>query len=119
MRTRMLTFGLYADEQGLAWVRELVEEAVAGSGSARIVTAGVARTFHGSELSTADVYDMLADQWAWEHPGQSSGARESVELRVRLACSLRAWRRIRKTVIRTLCPEGMAPHACRVPWFAS
>ncbi|MFI0787621.1 hypothetical protein ACH4Q6_18745 [Streptomyces lydicus] len=119
MRTRTLRFGLYADEQGLAWVSALVERAVAGSGSARIVDSGVARAFHGSELSTADVYDILEEQWAWEHPGQRSGARESVELRVRLVCSLRAWRRIRKSVIRALCPEGRAPHACRVPWFAS
>ncbi|NBM17248.1 hypothetical protein [Streptomyces sp. GC420] len=118
MRTRTLAFGLYADEQGLAWVRSLVAEA-AGSRSARIVDEGVLRTFPGSELSTADVYGLLAEQWVWEHPGQSGGAREPVELRVRLVCSLRTWRAIRKTVIRTLCPEGMAPHACRVPWVAA
>lgn len=118
MRTRTLRFGLYADEEGLAWVRELVEEAV-NSRSARIVRETVARTLPGSELSTADVYSILAEQWAWEHPGQSSGAREPVELYVHLVCSLRTWRAIRKTVIRTLCPEGTAPHACRVPWIAA
>ncbi|GGU64118.1 hypothetical protein GCM10010211_31560 [Streptomyces albospinus] len=118
MRTRSLRFGLYADEQGLAWVRELVVEA-AGSRSARVVGETVADTLPGSELSTADVYDILAEQWAWEHPGQSSGAREAVELRVHLACSLRTWRAIRKALIKALCPEGMAPHACRVPWIAA
>ncbi|MBP8531659.1 hypothetical protein [Streptomyces sp. MK37H] len=118
MRTRTLRFGLYADEQGLAWVRELVETAV-GSRSARIVSESVAHTFPGSELTTADVYDLLAEQWAVEHPGQSSGAREAVELRVHLGCSLRTWRAIRKTVIKALCPEGMAPHACPVPWMAA
>jgi hypothetical protein len=118
MRTRTLGFGLYADEQGPAWVRDLVEKAV-GPRSARIVGGTVARTFPGGELSTADVYGTLAEQWAWEHPGQSSGAREPVELRVHLVCSLRTWRAIRRTVINTLCPEGAAPHVCRVPWCAA
>ncbi|MGK5627898.1 hypothetical protein [Streptomyces sp. URMC 123] len=116
LRTRTLRFGLYADEQGLAWVRGLVKEAVAPR-SARIVEVTVARTVHGSELTTADAYDHLAEQWAWEHPGHDSGAREPVELRVRVVCSLRTWRAIRKAVIEALCPEGSAPHACRVPWM--
>ncbi|AGP61054.1 hypothetical protein [Streptomyces rapamycinicus] len=118
MRTRTLRFGLYADQQGLAWVREVVVAAV-GSRSARIVGESVVRTFSGSELTTADVYDLLAEQWAVEHPGRSSGAREPVELRVHLVCSLRTWRAIRKTVIKALCPEGTAPHVCRVPWMAA
>jgi hypothetical protein len=118
MRTRTLKFGLYADEQGLEWVRQLVEEAVS-SRRARIVRETVANTVFGSELTTADAYGFLAEQWAWEHPGQGSGAREPVELCVGLACSLRTWRAIRKAVIKALCPEDMAPHACRVPWMAS
>jgi hypothetical protein len=118
MRTRTVRFGLYADEQGLAWVKGLVAEAV-GARSARIVRATVAHTFPGSGSTTADVYDHLAEQWEWEHPGESSGAREAVELRVHLACSLRTWRAIRKTVISRLCPEGTAPHVCRVPWAAA
>lgn len=118
MRTRHLKFGLYADEQGLAWVGKLVEDAV-GSRSARIIGETVAHTFPGSELSTADMYDFLAEQWAVEHPAQNSGARQLIELRVQLRCSLRTWRAIRKTVIRTLCPEGTAPHTCRVPWMAA
>ncbi|WP_149825580.1 hypothetical protein [Streptomyces tailanensis] len=115
MRTRNLSFGLYADEEGLAWVRGLVAEAVAAR-RARLVGDAVLRAFPDSGLTTADAYDYLADQWAWENPGQSSGTRESVELRVQLACSLRTWRAIRKTVINTLCPAGMGPHTCRVPW---
>ncbi|MFJ8362933.1 hypothetical protein ACU639_25165 [Streptomyces cynarae] len=118
MRARTLRFGLYADEQWLTWVRELVEEAVA-SRSARIVGVTVARTLPGSDLTTSDVYGILAEQWAWEHPDQDSGAREPVELCVRLVCSLRTWRAIRKAVIKALCPEGMEPHACRVPWIAA
>ncbi|MFF3842566.1 hypothetical protein [Streptomyces sp. NPDC001930] len=118
MRTRDLKFGLYADEQGLAWVKKLVEDAV-GSRSARITSETVGHTCTGSELSTADVYDFLADQWAMEHPAQSSGTRQLVELRVTLVCSLRTWRAIRKNVIKALCPEGTAPHACRVPWMAA
>ncbi|WP_405941123.1 hypothetical protein [Streptomyces sp. NBC_00207] len=118
MRTRDLKFGLYADEQGLTWVKELVEDAV-GSRTARIISETVAHTFIGGELSTSGVYGFLAEQWAVEHPAQSSGARELIELRVHLVCSLRTWRAIRKTVIKTLCPEGTAPHACRVPWMAA
>ncbi|GAB7029046.1 hypothetical protein AB0G35_12195 [Streptomyces sp. NPDC021749] len=118
MRTRTLRFGLYADEQGLAWVRGLIDEAVA-SRSARIAGEAVLHTLPGSGLTTAEMYDLLADQWAWENPGENSGTREAVELRVQLACSLRTWRAIRKTVLQTMCPEGMAPHACRVPWFAA
>ncbi|MGW2180588.1 hypothetical protein ACWCXX_21290 [Streptomyces sp. NPDC001732] len=118
MRTRILKFGLYADEQGLAWVQGLVDAAVV-SQSARIVDRTVGRTFPGSGLTTADAYDHLAEQWVWENPGVDSGAREAVELRVRLVCSLRTWRAIRKTMIRTLCPAGAAPHICRVPWAAA
>ncbi|BDM74159.1 hypothetical protein HEK616_76460 (plasmid) [Streptomyces nigrescens] len=118
MRTRTLRFGLYADEQGLAWVRGLIDEAV-GSRSARILGEAVLHTLPGSGLTTAETYDLLADQWAWEHPGQNSGTREAVELRVQVACSLRTWRAIRKTVLTTMCPEGTEPHACRVPWFAA
>ncbi|MFE7272217.1 hypothetical protein [Streptomyces sp. NPDC057623] len=110
MRTRTLRFGLYADEQGLAWVKGLVDEVV-GAREARIVGETVEHS--------ADAYDHLAEQWGWENPGQSSGAREAVELRVRLACSLRTWRTIRKAVIRALCPEGTGPHVCRVPWAAA
>ncbi|NGO70185.1 hypothetical protein [Streptomyces boncukensis] len=118
MRTRTLRFGLYADEEGLAWAGRLVADAVA-SHSARTVDVTVARTLPGSDLTTADVYDLLAEQWTAEHPGQDSGTREAVELRVRLVCSLRTWRAIRKQVIRALCPEGSAPHVCRVPWLAA
>ncbi|MFF0290040.1 hypothetical protein [Streptomyces sp. NPDC005262] len=118
MRTRTLNFGLYADEQGLAWARQLVEEAV-GFRSARIVEERVAHTVFGSELKTADVYEFLAEQWAAEHPGQSSGAREPVELCVHVVCSLRTWRTIRKAVIKALCPEGLDPHVCPVPWVAA
>ncbi|MER6319401.1 hypothetical protein ABT237_37470 [Streptomyces sp. NPDC001581] len=109
MRTRKLTLGLFADEQGLAWVRALVEDA-AGARSARIVSQTV---------TIADGYDYLAQQWAVEHPAQGGGARQLIELRVHLACSLRSWRATRKTVIETLCPEGTAPHTCRVPWSAA
>ncbi|MFE3947756.1 hypothetical protein ACFXPV_38750 [Streptomyces sp. NPDC059118] len=115
MRTRTLRFGLYADEQGLTWVRRLVEEAVACR-SARIVTETAGHTVFGSEMTAAYAYDFLVDQWAGEHPGQSSGSREPVELHVRLECSLKTWRAICKAVIRELCPEGMEPHLCRVPW---
>lgn len=108
---------MYADEQGLAWVRDIVNWS-AGSRSARIVKLDVARTYTDGDLTTAEMYDFLAEQWALEHPGQNSGDREAVELRVDLACSLRTWRAIRKAVIKALCPEGMAPHACCVPWCA-
>ncbi|WP_328618830.1 hypothetical protein [Streptomyces sp. NBC_00354] len=109
MRTRDLTFGLYADTEGLAWVKTLVEDAV-GSRGARIV--GVSAT------SSADAYDFLAQQWAVEHAARSSGARQPIELRVRLVCSLRRRRTIRNAVIAALCPEGTASHRCRVPWMA-
>ncbi|MHB9859477.1 hypothetical protein [Streptomyces sp. YIM S03343] len=118
MRTRTLRFGLYADEEGLAWIGGLVEEAV-GSRSARIVTETVAHTAFGGELTTADMYDYLSEQWRLEHPGQSSGTRELVELCVRLKCSLKTWRAVRKSVISGMCPEGLAPHTCRVPWSAA
>ncbi|MFG2339208.1 hypothetical protein [Streptomyces yangpuensis] len=104
--TRDLAFGLYADEQGLAGVTKLVEAAVAPR-SARIV---------GTTVIDPCPYDFLAEQWAVEHPGGDSGARRPVELRVRLNCSLRTWRSLRRTVIASLCPEG--PHACDVPWMA-
>ncbi|GGS10835.1 hypothetical protein Snoj_14650 [Streptomyces nojiriensis] len=120
MRTRKLTFGLYADEQGLAWVGRLVEDAVRSRNArnTRIVSATVVNSLPGDEGSTAHAYDFLAQQWAVEHPGQSSGERQPGELRVRLVCSRRAHRVIRRTVISALCPEDTAPHACRVPWTA-
>ncbi|GGW45080.1 hypothetical protein [Streptomyces griseoloalbus] len=118
MRACTLRFGLYADEEGLAWVESLVDGAVA-SRSARIAGRTVLRTLPDSGMTTADLYDHLAEQWALEHPGRGSGAREPVELRVRLVCSLRTRRAIRKAVLRGLCPQGSAPHTCRVPWCAA
>lgn len=118
VRIREVTFGLYADEEGLAWVRGLVAHAV-GSRRARVVGETVAHTLPGSELSMADAYDYLARQWALEHPAEDSGARQLVELHLRLACSLRTWRAVRKALIAGLCPEGSGPHTCRVPWSAS
>lgn len=120
MRTRKLTFGLYADEQGLAWVEGLARDAVRSRNArnTRITGVSVAHSLPGSEGSTADAYDFLAHQWAVEHPGQRSGERQAVELSVRLVCSRRAHRVIRRTVINALCPEGTDPHACRVPWTA-
>lgn len=109
MRARDLTFGLYADAEGLAWVKTLVEDAV-GSRGARIV--GV------SETSPADAYGFLAQQWAVEHPARNSGTRQPIELRVRLVCSHRRRRALRKAVIAALCPEGKDSHRCRVPWMA-
>ena len=117
MRVRALRFGLYADEEGQAWVRGVVEEVVA-SHSARVVGVAFLHTVSGDELTTADLYDYLAEQWALEHPGQSSGAREPVELCVKLVCSLRTWRAVRKGVLKGLCPESTGPHICRVPWSA-
>lgn len=112
-----MSFGLYADEEGLAQVTDLVHGAVRPR-SARIVELTVAHRFPGSGTTTAEAYDFLAEQWAIEHPGQDSGAREPVDLRVRLVCSRKTWRTIRKAVIHGLCPQGMAPHICRVPWTA-
>ncbi|MBB5929807.1 hypothetical protein [Streptomyces echinatus] len=117
MTTRDLRFGLYADEEGLALVEGIVRRAVEPR-SARILRWSVARTVVDGGLTTAYLYDHLAEQWAVENPGRAGGARRPVELHVRLACSLRTWRAIRKTVIRDLCPEGTAPHTCRVPWSA-
>ncbi|GAA2259599.1 hypothetical protein GCM10010415_21980 [Streptomyces atrovirens] len=118
MRTRLLRFGLYADEEGLAWAGSVVDRAIALR-NARTVGRAVVRTLPGSGMTTADLYDHLAEQWGLEHPGRSSGAREPVELRVRLVCSLRTWRAIRKEVLRGLCPQGASPHVCRVPWCAA
>ncbi|MFD8520290.1 hypothetical protein ACFV2D_09765 [Streptomyces capillispiralis] len=114
-RTRTLRLGLYADEEGLAWTGALVDEAVAAHG-ARPVGRSVLRTLPGSGRTTAYHYDHLAEQWAVEHPGDDGGGREPVELRVRLVCSPRTWRAVRKAVLRGLCPEGPAPHVRRVPW---
>ncbi|WP_030772022.1 MULTISPECIES: hypothetical protein [unclassified Streptomyces] len=115
MRTRVLRFGLYADEQGLARVEGLVRDAV-GSRSARVMEMSVLRTLPGSGMPAAEMYEYLVEQWDIEHPGEGRGAREPVELRVDLGCSLRTWRAVRAAVIKGLCPEGTAPHTCRVPW---
>ncbi|MFI5806852.1 hypothetical protein [Streptomyces sp. NPDC051561] len=117
MSKRTMSFGLYADEDGLAWVEGVVRGAVLPR-SARIVRLYVTDTFRGSGMSAAEGYDLLAEQWAIENPGQDSGARQSVELRLELDCSLKNWRSVRNAVIRGLCPEGMAAHTCRVPWMA-
>jgi hypothetical protein len=117
-RTRTLRLGLYADEAHLAWAGALVDGAVAAR-RARLVERTVLRTLPGSRTTTAYLYDDLAEQWALEHPGHDAGGREPVELRVRLVCSLRTWRAVRKAVLRALCPQGAQPHVCRVPWCVS
>ncbi|MDH6543739.1 hypothetical protein [Streptomyces sp. SPB4] len=118
MRTRDLRFGLYADGEGLAWVRELVAAAVDGRRARITGETHSTDTLPHSGMPTAELYDHLAEQWALEHPGQNSGARQLIELRVHVKCSLRTWRAVRKTVIAAMCPAGTTPHACPVPWMA-
>ncbi|MEU6312233.1 hypothetical protein [Streptomyces sp. NPDC047014] len=117
-KTRVLRFGLYADEAGLARVTGLVHRAAGGRG-ARIVRTEIVRTYPHGGPTAAEAYELLAEQWEIEHPGEDAGGREAVELRVRMVCSLRVWRAVRKAVIEGLCPEGAAPHVCRVPWCTS
>ncbi|MDA5280220.1 hypothetical protein [Streptomyces sp. Isolate_45] len=115
MGTRVLRFGLYADTEGLAGVAEVVDREVACR-AARVTDWTVVRA--ADDPSLAQGYDFLAEQWAIEHPGGDGGGWEAAELHVRLVCSLRTYRALRKAVIRGLCPEGAAPHTCRVPWSA-
>ncbi|GAA3116799.1 hypothetical protein GCM10017687_33020 [Streptomyces echinatus] len=82
MTTRDLRFGLYADEEGLALVEGIVRRAVEPR-SARILRWSVARTVVDGGLTTAYLYDHLAEQWAVENPGRAGGARRPVELHVR------------------------------------
>ncbi|MFF0740042.1 hypothetical protein ACFYVL_06535 [Streptomyces sp. NPDC004111] len=115
MRKRTMGFGLYADEDGLATVTGLVHRAVRASG-ARLLSLDLAHRLPHSGTTAEEAYDFLAEQWAIEHPGQDAGARRAVLLSVRLECSLKTWRTVRKAVLHGLCPQGTAPHVCRVPW---
>ncbi|ARF57937.1 hypothetical protein [Streptomyces gilvosporeus] len=117
MRTRRLVFGLYADEAGLAWVKGIVAAAAQARG-ARVVAWAEEREILAGGVPVAEMYDLLVDQWGHENPGQDPGERSPVELRAGVVCSLRVWRDVRRTVLRRMCPEGRAPHACRVPWMA-
>ncbi|MFI9307436.1 hypothetical protein [Streptomyces triculaminicus] len=114
MRTRHLVLGLYADEAALEWARSVIRSAAA-SHRARVVR-WEERGFPERDASVEDLYDHLAEQWSYEHPGQEPTGHRPVELRLGLTCSLRQWRSLRKTVPRELCPEGSGPHICRVPW---
>lgn len=117
MRTRTLAFGLYGDERDVAWVRALVEGEARARG-ARVLAATVSDMLPSGEMTADEAYDFLGEQWAAEHPEHDPGDRRAVDLRVRVVCSLRTWRAIRKATLKALCPEGNAPHVCRVPWFA-
>ncbi|MFB7593563.1 hypothetical protein [Streptomyces sp. NPDC056160] len=67
-----MKFGVYADEEGLAWVGGLVAEASRARGARLVgqtVVGGVVDA--GSGLATAEMYDFLAQEWALEHPGRS------------------------------------------------
>ncbi|MGP2440449.1 hypothetical protein [Streptomyces sp. JW3] len=108
-RTRSLVLGLYGDARDLAWAGRVVENAV---------TARAARIAGRTVVPASGDYDYLADQWAREHPGTDPAHRRAVELRVRLTCSLRVWRAVRKAVPAALCPAEVEPHVCRVPWSA-
>lgn len=116
MRARKLIFELYADQRGLEWVTGLVDDAARARG-ARVVARAV-REFPADGGPGDDADGLLAEQWAYEHPGQDPAGRRQLELCVRVVCSLRVWRALRRAVIRGLCPESDAPHACRVPWAA-
>lgn len=117
MKARSLNFVLYADERGMEWIKGITESAARARGT-RVVTWQQERT-SGAGIGPLDnAYGFLAQQWAYEHPGETPGGRHLVELRVGVVCSLRVWRALRKTVLREMCPEGNAPHACRVPWIA-
>ncbi|MGP3989098.1 hypothetical protein [Streptomyces sp. 3N207] len=114
---RWLRFGVFADDAGV----EFVEDVIRREAAARRATVVDLRALSGDlggGVSAEELYGDLREQWAIEHPGQDAGARRPMEVAVRVKCSLRVWRALRKAVIRGLCPEGDAPHVCRVPWMA-
>ncbi|MEV5239442.1 hypothetical protein AB0K89_10060 [Streptomyces cinnamoneus] len=74
--------------------------------------------FPEPDARVEDLYEDLAVQWSYEHPGEEPAGRRPVELRVGLACSPPLWQALRETVIRQLCPPDGTPHVCRVPWAA-
>ncbi|MEU9032944.1 hypothetical protein AB0D46_36670 [Streptomyces sp. NPDC048383] len=117
MATRMMRFSLYADAEGLARVGEIIDREVAFR-AARVADRTVVRETSDGDPPMAEANAFLVDQWAIEHPGADAGERQAVDLHVRLDCSLRTYRAVRKAVIRGLCPEGAAPHTCLVPWSA-
>lgn len=116
MRTRKLVLDLYADDEGTAWVRGLVGGVVRARGGRVVRWEEQPVPLPGGVADEVD--GMLAEQWAWEHPGQDPGGRRTVRLRVGFRSSLRVGRAVRGTVLRLLCPEGDEPHVCRVPWSA-
>ncbi|NSC22970.1 hypothetical protein FM076_18100 [Streptomyces albus subsp. chlorinus] len=113
---RWLRFGLYADEDGVELVKDLVRREARGR-AVRLVEWREEREVLGG-VPVAELYEELGRQWAYEHPGEDPGARQPVELAVGVRCSLKVWRALRKAVLGALCPEGDAPHVCRVPWAA-
>ncbi|MEV4870756.1 hypothetical protein [Streptomyces syringium] len=117
MKARALNFVLYADERGMEWVKQITKSAARERGT-RVVTWQQAWTSDAGSEPPDDAFDFLAQQWAYEHPGEAPDGRRLVELRVGVVCSLRVWRALRKTVLRKMCPEEDAPHACQVPWIA-
>ncbi|MGI5349806.1 hypothetical protein ACQEU8_16675 [Streptomyces sp. CA-250714] len=114
---RWLRCGVFADDEGLEFVRDVIRREVAAR-SATLVGPLEVRGELGGGVSAEEMYGDLREQWEIEHPGQDPGARRPVEVAVRVRCSLRVWRALRKGVLRGLCPEGDAPHVCRVPWAA-
>ncbi|MBO8195541.1 hypothetical protein ITI46_28405 [Streptomyces oryzae] len=114
---RWLRFGVYADDEGLEFVQDVIRRELAGRCAA---PAGLwVRTGElGGGVTAEEMYGDLREQWAVEHPGEDPGARRPAEVAVRVKCSLRVWRALRKGILRGLCPEGSGPHVCRVPWAA-
>ncbi|MEU2719722.1 hypothetical protein ACFW4X_11000 [Streptomyces smyrnaeus] len=114
---RWLRFGVFADEEGLEFVRDVIRRELAAR---RVTVVGpLQERDRLDDGCTAEyLYGDLREQWEIEHPGQDAGRRRPLEVAVRVRCSLRVWRAVRKGIIRGLCPEGNGPHVCRVPWTA-
>ncbi|WP_052851933.1 hypothetical protein [Streptomyces avicenniae] len=109
MRRRGIVLGLYADDEGVARVRALVDGLAARRGVR--LSWQVTR-----DSATAEDYDYLAAQWAVENPGHAPGARAAVEVRAAFRSSLKTWRTLRTRTLDGLCPQG--PHVCAIPWSA-
>ncbi|MFI8850375.1 hypothetical protein ACIGW3_09320 [Streptomyces sp. NPDC053499] len=114
---RWLRFGIFADGDGVAFVEDVVRREVAGR-CATVVGWRVVGGDLGGGVTAEEMYGDLREQWVVEHPGEDPGDRRPVEVAVGVKCSLRVWRALRKGILRELCPQGDAPHVCRVPWMA-
>lgn len=113
--------GIYARDEGvklaIVGFSDLLRERYGESGW-EISLVSASAPVEPDDMSIAEFYEDLPNQWRIENPGQTPTDYKIVEVRVGLVASPATSRDCVEALTLVLCPEPDHASACPIPWSA-